>query len=188
VEDWSNVTTKLVRSGIVQQGWIICTKSLRCQCMEPYMGKSKHIKDFRTVGHLIRSTPTLQHSCSHFLPCLPAISYCCYNVSGSHWNRKIINSVQGHADHISCYALGLVNLKKFHKALHRTHQIKGQCLKWLVSEWTTGQHLHMSPLWLCVCGCINVFFISWYRKMIHVVASDNSELCPWLISIRLWVQ
>ena len=46
-------------------------------------------------------------------------------------------------------------LKKFHKALRRTHQIKGQyellCLKWLESELTTRQHfLHvgMSSLWL----------------------------------------
>ena len=52
------------------------------------------------------------------------------------------------------FCMRFVNLKKFHKALHRTHQIKGQyellCLKWLESELTTGQHflyLHMSSLW-----------------------------------------
>ena len=41
------------------------------------------------------------------------------------------------------FCMRFANLKKFHKALHRTHQIKGQyellCLKWLESGLTTGQ-------------------------------------------------
>jgi hypothetical protein len=36
------------------------------------------------------------------------------------------------------FCMRFVNLMKFHKALHRTHQVKGQyellCLKWLESE------------------------------------------------------
>jgi len=51
------------------------------------------------------------------------------------------------AIYISCsvlYVLRFDNLKKFHKAFCRTHQIKGQyellCLKYLGSELTTKQH------------------------------------------------
>ena len=42
----------------------------------------------------------------------------------------------------SLFCMRFANLKKFHKALHRTHQIKGQykqlCLKYLESWLTTG--------------------------------------------------
>jgi hypothetical protein len=50
--------------------------------------------------------------------------------------------------------LRFANLKKFHKPLHRIHQVKGQyelfCLKWLESEMFPGQpflNLCMSSLW-----------------------------------------
>ena len=37
--------------------------------------------------HMLKPPP--QHSCSHLVPCLPTISYCCRNMSVRHWHRKM---------------------------------------------------------------------------------------------------
>ena len=118
------------------------------------------LKHFNIVPHVMITLVEVcpQHSCSHFVPCLPAISYCCCNMPASHWHRE----VTWLKDMLTTYpvlfwalCIKFDNLKKFHKVLYRTHQIKGQyellCLKWLESELTTGQpflHLCMSSLWL----------------------------------------
>lgn len=100
-----------------------------------------------------------QNSCSHFVPCLPAICYCC-KLLASHWHRK----VTWLKDKLTTYpvlfcvfwmfCMKFANLKKFYKAVQRIHLIKGQyellCLKYLVSELITGQSfldLCMSSLW-----------------------------------------
>lgn len=81
------------------------------------------------------------------------------------------------------FCMRVVNLRKFHKAWCRTHQVESQyepskclkCLKWLKSELTTGQHfLHlcMSSLWfLWGFICLFVFLhqaairTDWYQKL-----------------------
>lgn len=76
------------------------------------------------------------------------------------------------------------NLKKFYKALCRTHQIKGQyellCLKWLESGLTTGQsflYLRMSSpwfLWLALKNATNK--PKGYDCYTHALLSQCSEI------------
>ena len=68
------------------------------------------------MGNSLCSVLPPKHSCRHFVPCLPATSYCCYKMTASHFQRqkKKKDSDQGHADHIPCYLLmlrGLLNLR-----------------------------------------------------------------------------
>ena len=111
------------------------------------------------------------NSCSHFVPCLPAISYCCCQMPASHWHRE----VTWLKDMLTTYpvlffvfwlfCVSFTDLKKFHKALCRTHQIKGQYellgLKWLESGLTTRQpflRLWLSSLrllWLTLKNAAN---------------------------------
>ena len=52
------------------------------------------------------------------------------------------------------FCMRFVNLKKFHKALRRTHQVKGQYeLLWLESEQTMGQNL-LPPAYELVVGFV----------------------------------
>jgi hypothetical protein len=111
----------------------------------------------------------------------------------SYWHRKIIDSEQVHADHIPCYVsyvLRFVYLKKCHKALGRTHQIKGQYelldLKWLESAYWAALS---APAYELTVVFTVLALISWQRKMLRVIASAlNSKLWPWLISFRVCVQ
>ena len=123
--------------------------------------------------------PHTQNSCSHFVQWLPVISYCCCNMPASHWHREVtwLKDMLTPYPVLFCmfwmFCMRFANLKKFHKALCRTHQIKGQyellCLKWLESELTTGQHflhLHMSSLWfLCFFLYMPALKIDWYHKI-----------------------
>lgn len=100
------------------------------------------------------------NSCSHFVPCLPAISYCCCNRPASHWHREVtwLKDILTTCLVLFCmfwmFCVRFANLKKFHKALCKTHQIRGKyewlCLKQLESELTTRQpslYLCMNLLW-----------------------------------------
>ena len=45
---------------------------------------------YRTIWALwSEAPPSPKNSCSHFVPCLPAISYCCCNRPTSHWHREV---------------------------------------------------------------------------------------------------
>lgn len=88
------------------------------------------------------------------------------------------------------FSMRFVNFKQFYKALHRTHQIKGQykllCLKWLESEQPTGQHflnLHMSLLWFCNFSLYKLT----ERDVCGYGSVPNSELWLRSISLRLCV-
>lgn len=91
-----------------------------------------------------------QHSCSHFVPCLPVTDTEKWLGSRTCWPHTLFCSL---CSEWAVWGL-LVSLKTFHKGLCRTHQIKGRyellCLNYLGSELTTGQpflHLCMSSLW-----------------------------------------
>lgn len=124
---------------------------------------------YSVVWHL----STTPNSCSYFAPCLPAILYCCFNVSASHGHREVtwLKDMLATYPVLFCmfrmFCMRCANLKKFYKALHSEwpHQVKGQyellCLKWLESEPITGQsflHLRMSSL--CFCG--------WHWRMLLI--------------------
>ena len=131
-------------------GWSTFTLKQGCEFLQMLKWTRTHYQaPLETKARLLLLPwPRTPHSCSHFVPCLPAISYCCCNIPAV--TDKKNNLTQSKVMLIT-YPLifwGLSNLK-FHKALCRTHQIKGQyellCLKWLESGLTTGQHFqHLS--------------------------------------------
>ena len=110
----------------------------------------------------IPSSP-LQSSWSHFVPCLPAKSYCCCNVptllislnksdtetwlgSKTFWPHTQFYSVCS-----ECSAWGFLILRNSRKLYHQIkRQYKLLCLKYTKSELTTRQpflHLCISSLW-----------------------------------------
>ena len=123
----------------------------------------------QTSALIILRSAHPQHSGSHFVPCLPAISYCCCNMPATHWQRKITwpwaRSCWSHA--LLCsVCLRFVSLKKYSKTLCRTHQVNGQyellCLKWLVSELITESTscACIWTHWVLFCFVLFCLFIS----------------------------
>jgi hypothetical protein len=103
-----------------------------------------------------------QHVCSHFVSCLPTISYYCYKMPASHGHRKITWLKFGLIIYPVCSVCGMLILRNSTKLYVGPIKIKGQyellCLKWLESELTTGQHflrLHMSSV------CVSFISLSW---------------------------
>ena len=102
----------------VNSSWLVC----KCgPCHEH--GKSGELVDcfshipphFFLVSYICWGL--LQHSCSHFVPCLPTILYCCCNMPTSHWCWKITwlkaGSCRPHT--LLCSEImKFVNLKKFY--------------------------------------------------------------------------
>ena len=98
-----------------------------------------HFVFLQSLGHtrlLVIPVWPLQHSCSYFVPCLPAISHHCYNMPASHWHREVTwLRARACLPHTLIGSVwGLLILRESTKLYVGNHQIKGQCellcLKW----------------------------------------------------------
>jgi hypothetical protein len=123
----------------------------------------------------IPPNPPHQSSCSHFVPCLPAISYCCCNMPASHWHRKVtwLKVILTTYSVLFCmlwmFFMSFANLN----STKLYHQIKGQykllCLKYLDSELTTR-------LWFLWLTLKNANKPKSYDYNIHALLSICSEI------------
>lgn len=132
----------------------------------------------------------LQHSYSHFVLCQPATAYCCWNMSASHWHRKIITWLRTESwwPHpmlsyvLIHFVLRFLNLKKFHKDSHRAHQLQVNMndYVWVRVPGST----FCSCVWLH-SGFVLFSFISQQRKMPSVIVQTILSYVPGLTSIRM---
>ena len=89
------------------------------------------------------------------------------------------------------FYMRFASLKKFHKAIYRPHQIKGEhelfYLKWIESELTIEQpSLHLCMSSLCFCNFSHYKLIV---KIFEIIASAQStELQNGLISVSVCIQ
>lgn len=133
----------------------------------------------KVIIEYVEVTLHFQHSYSDLFQAWQ-LSHIVNIMPARHWYRKVMTWSKSCWSHIfSVFCVRFVNLKKFHRALHRTHQIKNQCepsgLKWIESEPPLG-----SPSCTCTSAhfgfCVFLFYVGreifWWVK-----SSDISELC-----------